>query len=151
MQKVWTGGQAFYILKILMATICISLFKSVYKNLFFYFMFCFFLVLFIFFAKSVDRWTSSKNSDNFNDIGMYFIIQKCGYVDKKLSFYFIFSLFLVPFKFLSKSVDRWTSSEKISNPCMPLLESTVYFFAKSVDRWTSSNKNQPHMIYIIDR
>ena len=43
---------------------------------------------------------------------MYFIIQKCGYVDKKLSFYFISSFYLLPFKFLAKSVDRWTSSEK---------------------------------------
>ena len=86
------------------------------------------------FAKIVDRWTSSENSENFNDNCTYFIIQKCGYVDKKLFLCFMFSFFLVPFKFLSKSVDRWTSSEKISNPCMPLLESTVYFFLQKV--WT---------------
>ena len=61
---------------------------------------------------------------------MYFIIQKCGYVDKKLSFYFISSFYLLPFKFLAKSVDRWTSSEKKSAPCMALLDST--------DMWTRS-------------
>ena len=32
-------------------------------------------------------------------------------VDKKMSFYFIFYLFLVPFRFFAKSVDRWTSKE----------------------------------------
>ena len=43
---------------------------------------------------------------------MYFNIIKCGLVDKKLSFYFMFSLFRVPSKIFSKSVDRWTCSEK---------------------------------------
>ena len=33
---------------------------------------------------------------------LYFIAEKCGHMDKKLSFYFIFSFFLVPFKILTK-------------------------------------------------
>ena len=47
-------------------------------------------------------------------------------MDKKLSFYFIFSFFLLPFKIFGKSVDRWTSSEhseKKSPPCMLLFKS----------------------------
>jgi hypothetical protein len=43
---------------------------------------------------------------------MYFNIIKCGLVDKNLSFYFMFSFFRVPSKIFSKSVDRWTCSEK---------------------------------------
>ena len=51
-------------------------------------------------------------------------------MDKKLSFYFMFSFFLISFKFFAKSVDRWTSSEKKSTPCISLLESK--------DIWTRS-------------
>ena len=86
---------------------------------------------------------------------MYFIIQKCGYVDKKLSFYFISSFYLLPFKFLAKSVDRWTSSEKKISPLYAIIRkyrhvdkklsfnfmfSFLYvpfiIYGKSVDRWT---------------
>ena len=54
-------------------------------------------------------------------------------MDKKLSFYFIFSFFLLPFKIFGKSVDRWTSSEhseKKSPPCMLLFKS-VYLQTRS--------------------
>ena len=68
---------------------------------------------------------------------------------KKLSFYFIFSFFLVPFKVFGKNVDRWTrafffmfSFFNVPNNCL----------AESVDRWTSSEhsekKNQPHLCFI---
>jgi hypothetical protein len=95
-------------------TSCISLFKSVdmwTRSCFS--ISCFFSFLYPpkCFAKSVDRWTSSENSKHFNENCMYFNIQKCGYVDKKLSFYFNFSFILVPFKIFAKSVDTWTSSE----------------------------------------
>ena len=52
------------------------------------------------------------------------IFKKCGQVDKKLYFYFMFSFFLVPSKLFSKSVDGWTSSE-------------------------SSEKNNFHLMYFI--
>ena len=68
---------------------------------------------------------------------------------KKLSFYFIFSFFLVPFKVFGKNVDRWTrafffmfSFFNVPNNCL----------SESVDRWTSSEhsekKNQPHLCFI---
>ena len=58
-------------------------------------------------------WTGGQglkieNEKKINPI--YFIIRKCRHVDKKLSFYFIFSFLLVPFKISVKSVDRWTRS-----------------------------------------
>ena len=99
--------------------VCVSLFKSVemWTRSCFSISFSFYLVPFnFFFAQSVDRWTSYDNSQNLIGNHMYFIIQKCGYVDKKLSFYFMFSFFLISVKFFAKSVDRRTSSEKKFNP-----------------------------------
>ena len=113
----------------------------------------------------MDRWTSSENSEKFNDNCTYFIIQKCGYVDKKLFLCFMFSFFLVPFKFLEKSVDRWTSfelSEKKINFMYIFHFSKVWnvdkklsfhfmfsfflvlfhIFSKIVDRWTSSEYSE---------
>ena len=94
------------------------------KKLSFYFMFSFVLVPSKLFSRSVDRWTSSESSEKNNFHLMYFIIIKCGLVEKKLSFYLIFSLFCVPSKIFSKSVDRWTSSENFDfllNWCISVL------------------------------
>ena len=64
------------------------------KKLSFYFMFSFFLVPSKLFSKSVDRWTSSESSEKNNFHLMYFIIIKCGIVEKKLSFYFLYFVYL---------------------------------------------------------
>ena len=54
-------------------------------------------------AKSVDRWTSNENYEKKNTFNlMYILICKCGYVDKKVSFYFIFSFCYVLFTILTK-------------------------------------------------
>ena len=124
-------------------------------------------------AKNVDRWSSFKNSEYLNCNFIYFFFQVCT-VDKKLSIYFIFSFYLLPFSFYSKSVDRGTSSENSGElmviVCVSLFKSvdkmlfvlfyfpsTLYplkvFFAQSVDRWTSydnsENFNGIHMYFII--
>ena len=124
-QKVWTGGQVLKVLK-KNNLICFIIRKCrhVDKKLSFYFMFSFFLVPSKLFSKSVDRWTSSESSEKNNFHLMYFIIIKWGLVEKKLSLYFIFSLFCVPSKIFSKSMDRWTSSENFDfllNWCISLL------------------------------
>ena len=103
----------------LMAIVCVSLFKSVEmwtRSCCSISFLPFTLYPLIFFAQSVDRWTSYDNSENFKCNHMYFIIQKCGHVDKNLSFYFMFSFFLISFNFFAKSVDRWTRSEKKIQP-----------------------------------
>ena len=51
-------------------------------------------------------------------------------MDKKLFFYFMFSFILVHFISFAKSVDRWTSFEKKSTPCISLLDCS--------DIWTRS-------------
>ena len=85
--------------------------ELVNKKLSLYFMFSFFLVSSKTFSKSVDRWTSFESSEKKNNFHlMYFIIIKCGLVEKKLYLYFPFSLFCLPSKIFSKSVDRWTRS-----------------------------------------
>ena len=65
---------------------------------------------------------------------MYIIVRLFRHLDKKLSFYFMFFFFLVPFKIFAKSVDGWTSSvyseEKNHTSCISLF--------KSVDMWTRS-------------
>ena len=99
----------------------------------------------IFFAQSVDRWTSYDNSQNFNGNHMYFIIQKCGYVDKKLSFYFMFSFFLISFKFFAKSVDRWTNSES-SEDLMAIVCVSLF---KSVEMWTRSCFSISFYFYLV--
>ena len=88
----------------------------------------------------------------------------CGLVDKKLSSYFMFSFFGVPSKIFSKSVDRWTCSEKseikiilmyfiILNCGRVNMKLSFYFmfsffhvpskmFSKSVDRWTNSESSE---------
>ena len=90
------------------------------KKVSFYFMFSFCYVPFTILTKSVDRWTSNENSEKNSFILMYILIWNCRDVDKKVSFYFMYSFCYVPFKILTKSVDRWTSNEnsgkKVSIP-----------------------------------
>ena len=57
-------------------------------------------------TKSVDRWTSNYNSEKKSFNHMYILIWKCGHLDKKVSFYFMFSFCYVPFTILRKKV--WT-------------------------------------------
>ena len=170
LQKVWTGGQAMIILKILMATICISLFKSVdmwTKSCLSISCFLSFLYLLNFLQKvwtggqalkknstqcisllesikSVDMWTRSSLSISyflsflyplkylkkvwtggqesvflfhvfFLSLKFKFFCKKCGRVDKKLCFYSCFLSFVYPPKFFAKGVDRRTSSENSDN------------------------------------
>ena len=77
----------------------------------------------------MDRWSSFKNSEYLNCNFIYFFFQVCT-VDKKLSIYFIFSFYLVPFSFYSKSVDRGTSSEN-SGELMVIVCVSLF---KSVDK-----------------
>ena len=185
LQKLWTGGQALRILKILMTTVHISLFKSVdmwTRSCFCVSCFLSFLYplnfwkkvwtggqvlnflkknqlhVHISFFKSVECgqeaifpfhvfFLSCTLSYFFKNCGqvdklwifwkkiypMYVIITKCRHVDNKLSFYFMFSFFLVPFKIFAKSVDMWTRS------CLSI--SCFFFFLsplKSCQKvWTS--------------
>ena len=69
---------------------------------------------------------------------MYVIITKCRHVDNKMSFYFMFSFFLVPFIFWQKV---WTGGQALK--ILKILMTTFFLvpfkiFAKSVDRWTRS-------------
>ena len=62
------------------------------------------------------------------------IFKKCGQVDKKLYFYFMFSFFLVPSKSFSKSVDGWTSSESSEKNNFHLI-SFIIIKCGYVDLW----------------
>ena len=65
---------------------------------------------------------------------MYFIIQKWGHVGMRLSFYFMFSFFLVPFIFLQK---EWTGGQVLK--LLKILIATVCIsLFRSVDMWTKS-------------
>ena len=70
---------------------------------------------FVYLQNIFKKWTGGQplkifiKKNNFNL--MYFIIIKCGLVDKKLFFYFTCSFFCVPFEIFSKCVDTRTNSE----------------------------------------
>ena len=66
------------------------------------FLFYVFFMSFKKLAKSVDWWTSSENYEKNIFNLMYILICKCGYVDKKVFFYFIFSFCYVLFTILTK-------------------------------------------------
>ena len=112
-QKVWTGGQALKILKILMTT--------------------FFRVPFKIFAKNVDGWTRRcfYILCFFLFCTLYIFLQKHGLVDKKLFSISCFLSFLYSTKCFTKV---WTcGQEAVFFPSC-----TLYILAESVDRWTSS-------------
>ena len=71
---------------------------------------------------------------------------------KKLSFYFIFSFFLVPFKVFGKNVDRWSRVFFWNFFMFSFFVVSFRCLTESVDRWTSSEhsekKNQPHLCFI---
>ena len=66
------------------------------------FLFYVFFMSFKKLAKSVDWWTSNENYEKNIFNLMYILICKCGYVDKKVFFYFIFSFCYVLFTILTK-------------------------------------------------
>ena len=100
----------------------------------------FFLVPYKMFYKSVDLWTRSCFLFHvfFLSCTLQNVLQKCGLVDKKLFFYFMFSFPLVPFIFWQKV---WTGGQALK--ILKILMTTFFLvpfkiFAKSVDRWTRS-------------
>ena len=96
-------------------------------------------------AKNVDRWTSSKNSENLNGNHMYFIIQKCALWTRScLSISFFLST-LYPLVFFAKSVDRWTSSEN-SEDLMAIVCVSLF---KSVEMWTRSCFSISFSFYLV--
>ena len=108
------------------------------KKLFLYFMLSFFLVPYKMFHKSVDLWTRSCFLLHvfFLSCTLPNVLQKCGLVDKKLFFYFMFSFSLVPFIFWQKV---WTGGQALK--ILKILMTTFFrvpfkIFAKNVDGWT---------------
>ena len=135
LQKLWTGGQALRILRSLMTTVHISLFKSVDM----WIRSCLCVSCFLSLLYPLNFWEKAwtggqvlnflKKKINF----MYFIFQKCGIWTRSCLSISCFLSFLYSFIFFQKLWTGWTSSEyseKKSTPCMSLLQ--------SVDMWTIS-------------
>ena len=106
-QKVWTGGQVMKIMKKIFLTSCIFLFASVDMWTKRCFSISYFLSVMYssqFWQKSVDRWTNNENYEKkIQSLLSYSLkVQTCGQVVVIL-FYFFF----LPFKILTKNVDRW--------------------------------------------
>ena len=101
------------------------------KKLFIYFIFSFYLVPFSFFAKSVDRWTSSENSE---DLIVCVSLFKSVEMWTRSCFSISFSFYIVPFIFFYKV---WTGGQAII--ILKILMPTVCIsLFKSVDMWTKS-------------
>ena len=110
-QKVWTGGQfRKIIIKMNNVFYHYKVRTCEQEAVFVFHVFFLSCILQNIFKKcgQVDKFWKFWKKNNFHL--MYFIIIKCGLVEKKLYLYFPFSLFCLPSKIFSKSVDRWTRS-----------------------------------------
>ena len=102
------------------------------KMLSFYFIFYLFLVPLILFAKSVDMWTSTENSEK-----IISVISSPKTVNCVKEAVFLLHVFFLSFKVLKKSVDRWSSnknSEKkiVSASCIFLFISVGHVNKRSL-------------------
>ena len=161
---MWTGGQASKIQNILMATLCISFFKCALWT-----RGCLSISFFLstlypsVFSKSVDRRTSSENSEELMAIACVLLFKCVEMWARSCFFYSILfcSFYLVPFKsFFAQSVDRWTNYDNSENfngnhmfslfksiSCFLSFLSSLNFLQKV---WTSGRdlkKNQPFVFH----
>ena len=99
------------------------------KKLFIYFIFSFYLVPFSFFAKSVDRWTSSENSEDLMAI-------VCVSLFKSVEMW-TRSCFSISISFKSFLHKVWTGGQAMI--ILKILMATICIsLFKSVDMWTKS-------------